>query len=90
MRKLRNEILFLQLEDSNYMLGEIEAVQTVTCYLCKVNFMYVSRVVEYQNFFSTFYNVFLQSPLLKDIRFFLANINLSLIFVHLSIRIWKI
>ena len=51
MHKLRNEILFLQLEDSNYMLGKIEAVQTVTCYLCKVNFMYVSRVVEYQNFF---------------------------------------
>ena len=30
MHKLRQEILFLQLEDSNYMLGKIEAMQTVT------------------------------------------------------------
>jgi hypothetical protein len=47
VHKLRQEILFLQLEDSNYMLGKIEAMQTVT-YACKVNFMYVSRAVKYQ------------------------------------------
>ena len=46
MHKLRQEILFLQLEDSNYMLGKIEAMQRVT-YACKVNFMYVSRAVKH-------------------------------------------
>ena len=47
MHKLRNEILFLQLEDSNYMLGKIEALQTVT-YAKLTLCTYVSRVVEYQ------------------------------------------
>ena len=67
MHKLRNEILFLQLEDSNYMLGKIEAVQTVTCYLCKVNFT-SGRIPEfYFNILQRFSSI----PSAEDIRFFL-------------------
>ena len=46
------------------MLGKIEAVQTVT--YAKLTL----RVVEYQNFISTFYSVFHQSPLLRTLGFF--------------------
>ena len=83
MHKLRNEILFLQLEDSNYMLGKIEAVQTVTCYLCKVNFT-SGRIPEfYFNILQRFSSI----PSAEDIRFFC---NLSLKLVPVSIRVWKI
>ena len=61
MHKLRQEILFLQLEDSNYMLGKIEAMQTVT-YACKVNFMYVSRAVEYQKKYFQHLSTFFITP----------------------------
>ena len=74
MHKLRNEILFLQLEDSNYMLGKIECMQTVTyakLTLCTMFLVWSGRIPE--KAFSTFDNVFHHSKLLRTFWIFASS-----------------